>query len=353
MRLVNRYLLGEMVGPALAALLAFVVLITGHLLFTVVDVLAGKGIHLWDVLRFVACKAPEAAVLALPVAAMLGCALGLNRLAADGELVPMLGAGLSGYRLMIPSLCLGAAATVLSVAIKEFVVPWAGLEADRFYRQAIMRQKTLAFKPNTFLEAGGRWRLLPREVDDAHDRLRDLWVFMERAGQFPLLFHAQVAQFSDDYLTASEVTYHDFTFPDTITWGSGSLSINLSRLPSGVSAADTLPGRSLRRLLHERAALRGGDPGGRREYDQEIHGRLSVALACVVFALLAVPISLRFGRGQSLAGVLATLVLAFAYFVVMLGLRLWGANGTLPVPVAAWTQDVALATWALLAVRRL
>jgi lipopolysaccharide export system permease protein len=110
--------------------------------------------------------------------------------------------------------------------------------------------------------------------------------------------------------------------------------------------------RSLGRLLELRRQVAAGGPLSTREYDLEIHGRLSLIFACLVFSLLAAPVALRFGRGQSLAGILATLVVAFVYYVVMMGMRVLGGNGVLPVPVAAWAENVVVLGLSLWGMRR-
>lgn len=353
MRLVDRYLLREMTGPAIAALLGFVVLITGHVLFTVVDVIAGKGVRVESILEFAALNAPAAAVLAMPVATLLGCALALNRLASENEVTPLLAGGISGYRLMAAAVTLGVLATVCSLAIKEIAVPRADQRAQKLYREMLLRQKTLAFKPERFLDTGDRWIFIAHDVDRDNEILHGLRVFMRRPDQFPYLVRAKTARFSDRMLHAPQVRFYAFDFPASLDSGVADLVIDLGEIAGVVGGGQTMQNKSVRQLLAERAQRGEGDERARREYALEIHGRLSQIAACLVFSLLAAPIALRFGRAQSLAGVLATLVVAFVYFVVMLGLRILGGNGSLPVVVAAWSQNVVLVAVALIAMRRL
>lgn len=353
MRIIDRYLLREMAGPAMAALLGFVVLITGHVLFTVVDVIAGKGVRLESILEFAVLKAPDAVVLALPVATLLGCSLALNRLASDNELVPLLAGGVSGYRLMAPAMMLGLAATLCSFAFKEVMVPAADRQAQKLYREMLLRQKTLAFKPERFLDTEGRWIFIAHEVDTDNDILHGLRAFMRRPGEFPYIIRAQTAQFAGRAMFAPRIRFYAFTFPDVLDAGTADLKIDLGELSGVVTGGGLLENKSIRQIAKERAERRAGARGPTREYDLEIHGRLSLIAACFVFSLLAAPVALRFGRGQSLAGVLATLVVGFAYFVVMLGLRILGQNGTLPVLVATWSHNVVLVALAFIAMRRL
>jgi hypothetical protein len=108
MRIADRYLLGEALGPFLVALGAFIVLITGHMLFQVVEVIVEHGVPLPSVLRFVALQVPNAAVMALPVSVLMGCSLAVNRLASDHEIVAMRSGGMSFARMMAPMWAPGA-----------------------------------------------------------------------------------------------------------------------------------------------------------------------------------------------------------------------------------------------------
>ncbi len=352
MKIIDRYILGEMVGPALAALAAFVVLITGHVLYTVVDVVAGKGVPLASIVKFAALKAPDAAILAMPVAALLGCSLALNRLASDHELIPMLTSGVSGVRLMAPALALGFVATCASFALKEYAVPRADQEAQRLMSSILVQQKTLAFKPGQFVEAGNQWIFVARDVDNDRDTLEGLLGFMKRADQPPWVVYAPEARFSGRRLVANNARFNGITWPGSLDSLSGDLDVDLTEVSAASFSGERMENRSLGRLLELRRQVAAGGPLSTREYDLEIHGRLSLIFACLVFSLLAAPVALRFGRGQSLAGILATLVVAFVYYVVMMGMRVLGGNGVLPVPVAAWAENVVVLGLSLWGMRR-
>lgn len=353
MKLIDRYLVGEMVGPAFAALLSFVVLLTGHVLFQIVDDIAGKGIRLDNIARFAALKTPDAAVFALPAATMLGCALALNRLASDNEIVPLLAGGVGGVRLMGAAMAVGVMATLLSFGLKEYVVPIADQRAEELKREMLLRQKTLVFKPGKFVDTGGNWVFITQGVDQGTDTLFGLRALMRRPGEMPLVYYARQGRFQDNTLWLQDVLALQFAFPSDVSRvTSPEGRIHLEQVSFGSFSGQTDSNESLRALLDRRAQLRTGPAGSTRRLDLEINTRLANATACFVFALLAAPIAMRFGRGQSLAGVLVTLVVGFAYFLIGLGLRLLGGNGTLPVSVAAWAQNALLAVAAVMAMRR-
>jgi lipopolysaccharide export LptBFGC system permease protein LptF len=139
-----------------------------------------------------------------------------------------------------------------------------------------------------------------------------------------------------------------------LTWGdSESIDIDLTQVGSSASSySEGLQDASLSELRQkwQFSAANDHSPILSRPYAMEYHSRLAMAFACVVFALLAGPVTLRFGRGQSLVGVLLTILVIFVFYVIMLWMRMLGNSGRLPVLVAAWGENaalIALALWAI------
>jgi lipopolysaccharide export LptBFGC system permease protein LptF len=84
--------------------------------------------------------------------------------------------------------------------------------------------------------------------------------------------------------------------------------------------------------------------GGRAiSYELSFHRKLAAPFACLAFALLAGPMTLRFHRGGSLVGVLLTFVVVLLYFILMLWFQTLGQQAILPPIVAAWGPNGLLA----------
>lgn len=119
----DRHLATAVVGMSLLALLALA-LIAG--LTTVIDQLGdvGKGrFGIADAVRVALLTLPSAVYELFPMAVLLGSLLGLGALAANGELVAMRAAGWSVARMARAVALAGLAASVLVIALGEWVVP--------------------------------------------------------------------------------------------------------------------------------------------------------------------------------------------------------------------------------------
>jgi LPS export ABC transporter permease LptF len=341
---VDRYLLSEMTTPFLVGLATFVVMITGHMLFTIVDQIVEHGVGAPRILDFVALQVPYALLLSLPAAALLASSLGLNRLASENELTAMRAGGVGVGRLLRPTLILGFSASLLAVVLAQFLVPWSNHRSQTLLQQMVAQRPALAFRPGKFTNTGAGLDFFAESVDRERGLLRNLYIFQRPAGQAPLLLVAPEAHFAERALTVGPAQFYMLTPGGALTFGSNAgLRVNLGQLQFLPSLTAKRPAdMSLTELLRDRARVEREHPGAGRRASTELHFRLSLAFACLVFCVLALPVTLSFGRGQSLVGVLATLVLVFVYYVIMLWLRMAAESGHLPVLLAAWLEDGVL-----------
>lgn len=351
---VDRYLLSEMAKPFLVGLATFVVMITGHMLFTVVDQIVEHGVGAPRILDFVALQVPYALLLSLPASALLASSLGLNRLAAENELTAMRAGGVGLSRLLRPALTLGLSASVVAVVLAQFVVPWANHRSQRLLQQMVAQRPALAFRPGQFTDTGAGLDFFAERVDRERGLLENLYIFQRPAGQTPLLLVAPRARFSERELSVGPAQFYMLTPGGALTFGTNEgLRVDLGELQYLPGLTSKRPAdMSMTELLRERARQEQGHPGSGRRAATELHFRLSLAFACLVFCLLALPVTLAFGRGQSLVGVLATLVVVFLYYVIMLWLRMAAEAGHLPVLLAAWLENGVLLAVAAVALWR-
>ncbi len=352
MKIVDRYILKEILGPFAVGILTFVVLITGHILFTVVQVIVEHGVSLPSVAKFLMLQVPRATVLALPISTLLACSLGLNRLASENELTAFRSGGTSLLRLVVPALVLGAGASVLGLMFSEYLVPWADREAEQMLHQIILSQRSLAFRPGKFTSTGSDLHFFVQDVDTRRDQLKGVHVFRVQPRDFPLIFKADQASFTAHGLETTEAYFYHLDKQGNLTWGPAqSVSIDLQEaLTMSPGQVETLQNMKISQLLAQARRLEKQHPGQGRRYMVELHWRLALAASCLVFALLAAPIALRFGEGQSLVGVLMTLIIAFVYYVLMLWLRMLGEGGSLPAALSGWLQNgaiVIISAWGL------
>src|SRR5512143_2412828 len=130
MRLLDRYLLRELLVPLGYCLSGFLVLWVVQDLITELTTLQNSKMLPLDILEYYLVKAPEFVVLILPMALLLAMLYTLTNLARHHEITAIRAAGVSLWRLCFPYLAVGFTLALISFALNELCVPNSGEAAE-------------------------------------------------------------------------------------------------------------------------------------------------------------------------------------------------------------------------------
>jgi lipopolysaccharide export system permease protein len=108
---------------------------------------------------------------------------------------------------------------------------------------------------------------------------------------------------------------------------------------------------SLREIL-EYERLHPGNHSKRAMLDTKFHGRLAAAWTCLVVVLIALPFGAASGRRNVFVGVASSIVICFAYFVLLQLTLALGTGGWVIPWVAAWSPNAFFALTGLLLTAR-
>ena len=92
-RLLDRYVLREVVPPFLLGLLLVTFVLLMNQVLLLADLFIDKGVPWFEALRLLGLLVPSILVFALPMAVLMGVVGGLARLSADSEIVALRSAG--------------------------------------------------------------------------------------------------------------------------------------------------------------------------------------------------------------------------------------------------------------------
>src|SRR5579871_990428 len=123
MRLMDRYLLREMVVPFLIGQAAIVLMLTGTVLYNNADVLLVNQVPWQFVARMVIFFLPFLIHMTMPVAMAVAASLAVSRLGRDSEITVLRAAGISLVRIFLPIFMTGLLVSVGDFYFGEWVVP--------------------------------------------------------------------------------------------------------------------------------------------------------------------------------------------------------------------------------------
>lgn len=349
MRISDRYVFAELILPFFIGTLAVLMMLVGNTLFQYLAQMLRERWPLGFVVRALVLNIPTVLVLTLPVATALAASLATNRMARDLEITVLRGAGASLRRVFTPILVFGALVSVADLYISDRVVPWAwreqqnietllySLPKDPVQGNVTLKLDNYAFYFDTAQRAEGNRLVLTRVI---------LLRYPERPGEYPDITTAESATYAAGVWKLQKVVVHHYNPDGTTHWDARAenatlhLRVNFSQALSPLRE-DQLANVAFAELT-ERAqtARRLGQTRDARSYEVERWFKLSIPAMCLVFALCAPPLALRFSRAGSFTGVLLSIIVVFVAWNTLLLMKYVGLGGLLPPMVAAWTTNV-------------
>jgi len=128
MKLIERYLFRQLLGPTLAAVgaLAGVAILSSSLGRLELIVEYGQSAAVFG--RITALAIPSLLTLILPIAVFVASLVTLNRLHTEQEIVVCFASGMSQWRVISPAIRLAAIAALIMLTLNLFATPWAARE---------------------------------------------------------------------------------------------------------------------------------------------------------------------------------------------------------------------------------
>ncbi|MEK7707770.1 MAG: LptF/LptG family permease [Verrucomicrobiota bacterium] len=360
MRLLDRYLLRELLVPLAYCLGGFLVFWIAFDLFNELDTLQANRLRSGDILEYYLVKTPEFLVVVLPIALLLALLYSLSNHARHHEITAIRAAGVSLWRLAFPYFCVGFLASLVLFTFNELWVPSSAERAEQIKRRRLERQtnpveqrqvRDLAFQNARdgrtwhigVYDPGTSAMLRPEVIWTLPDGSQR-WLYAERAGRVSGVW---------TFFNAREYRDGARTNPALVP----SLQTNVLARPQFTETPDEIRSEmNISRRLGGRGERNADVPlaeildflrfhpkpsqADRNWLYTKLHGRLAAPWTCVVVVLIALPFGAAAGRRNVFVGVASSIVICFGYFILaQLGIAL-GTGGYLPAWLAGWFPNL-------------
>ncbi|MGH9716027.1 MAG: LPS export ABC transporter permease LptF [Candidatus Acidiferrales bacterium] len=356
MRLIDRYICREVVSHAALGLAVFTFVFFIPQLVRFMELFVGHSGGAHNIILLFLCTLPPVFAVTLPMAVLVGVLIGLGRLSADSEIVALHACGISLRRLLVPIGSVALVACFANLAITFWLSPAALRTVRRIEGQILVSQAPFAVEPRVFDERLPHVVLYVQDVAAAATHWRGVFL-ADSAGQGTSITTAQSASIVrgpgdqlDIHLGQGSTHEYNPRHPDrynVTTFGDSDLALDISHI--------ALPRKLVSLPVSEQraSALLSNDGPNALQARVEFQRRIAFPVACLVFALIGVPIGVRPRRGGRAAGLILTLVLIGGYyFLFVYGAHL-AAQGQINVWVGVWAANIVMAGIGLLLFRRI
>lgn len=150
MKILNKYILKSFLAPFLATFFIILFVLIMQALWLQFDKIAGKGISLLVIVKFLGYIALMMVPTALPIAILLSSIMALGNLAENYEFAAIKSAGISLQRFISPLVILMVVMSALNFLFLNYVFPYASLKSKNLIYNMKMKEPGLALVAGTF-----------------------------------------------------------------------------------------------------------------------------------------------------------------------------------------------------------
>jgi len=346
-RILTAYMFKEILFPFLLLLVILTfVLLMGRIL-QLMDLMINKGIGLMTIAHLILFLMPSFFTITIPVSLLIAVLTGMGRLSRDSEIAAMKSAGVGIYQLMPPVAALSIITFVITALMAVFFSP-LGNSATRLLLFDIVTQKAgIGIKEKVFNDDFPGIVLYANAIPIDGKHMEGIFISDNRIASDPITIVAKRGylvtnpESSELFLHLEEGSTHTagpaLETYKKMDFSSYDISLNLSRTHPETKHIEQKDSKEM--TLQE--LLRGVDSpetGGRqqREYRIELHKKITLPLSCIVFGLLALPLSLVRHRTAKSWGFVLGLAIAVIYYVIQLLGQALGETGKIPPFIGMW-----------------
>jgi LPS export ABC transporter permease LptG/LPS export ABC transporter permease LptF len=362
MRILTRYILREVTSHALLGGALFTFIIFTRDLGKILEFVVRDSASFTDVARIIAYTLPNALIVTIPMAVLVGILLGLSRLAADSEITAMRASGVGAIDFVRIVSIVSAVALVLGLFNSLYLAPRAAANLITLGESLKTSQASFEVQPRVFYEEFKNRVLYIQDVSPAAGAA--LWHHV---------FLADLTEPADPHITTAEQAIVVSGTPDTAdaqtirlhllsggqhdtaandpnqynitTFTSTDIPIeteapedtHLGRINTPIQAL-TLP--ELWRRGKSASATNGHEAS---IYRIEFNKRFSYPFACLVLMLVGVPLGISSKRGGKSTGFVLTIILVFIYYFLSSVGTAFAQSGKLSPFIGVWGANLLFA----------
>ena len=356
MRILTRYILREVTAHALIGAAIFTFVLFTRDLGRILELVVRASAPLPNVAEIFFYTVPLALTYTLPMSVLVGILIGLSRLAADSEITAMRASGMGVWTFLRILSIFVLAGWMLALLNGIYIAPRSQAALGHLEDKLKGSQVSFEIQPRVFYEGFPKIVLYVQDVKSAQGAAVWKGVFMADLTdatdpKITLAKEGIVVSEGPDRLhlhlvdgSAHETDPKDPSHYQISTFEQTDIPIEL---PSTENKGDeSLPAGLMDTWALQEKARR-VDPVSARWYLIEFHRRFSLPTACLVLALVGIPLGLSSKKSGKSGGFVLTILLVFAYYVVsLIGVSL-ARQGKVSPWFGAWLADLVFLALAL------
>jgi lipopolysaccharide export system permease protein len=344
-RIIQRYLIKEVLSPFVLGLLAFTTIVfSGRLLF-ITRLILVKGIGFREILKSALYLFPYLLVFTLPMAATVGIILALMRLSVDHEMMALKTAGLSYGRLLTPILGFSLLVALMTLLLTTYGSPWGQKSTRELLAEVVKKRADLGLQEQTFNTDFKDLTLFVNRVLPQGGKLEGIFIHDWRESENPQTIFAKNGQINYDPAQGAMILR--LSQGQVIRWGAElgnqqTVEFKSYELPLQLFGSQEQISERELSIREIQKGITAEVPGSKRAVRLvvELHQRLALPIGAFLLCLLAMPLGLSPRVHGRTWGLIVGLLTFLIYYIVFTASWRLAFSNTLNPALAPYLADL-------------
>jgi LPS export ABC transporter permease LptG/LPS export ABC transporter permease LptF len=350
MRILTRYILGEVVSHALIGAAVFTFVLFTRDLGRILELVVRNSAPLPSVAEVFFFTVPVALTYTIPMGVLVGILIGLSRLAADSEITAMRASGLGVWTFLRVISIFVVIAWLLALGNSVYLAPRSLAALGQLENNLKSSQASFEVQPRVFYEGFPKIILYVQDVKAMSGGALWKGVFLAdlsdpAAPRISLARQGLLVSQGTDRLDLHLIDGSTHEIPDPKNPDQYQIStFQTTDIPLQIPAAQNSQEHEPTSLSEVKfddllRSARSGDATNRRWNLIEYNRRLALPTACIVLALVGIPLGLSSKKGGKSSGFVLTILLVFVYYSISLIGVSFAKQGHLSPAAGVWLAD--------------
>jgi len=344
MKILDRYLLKELIGPFFLGVGGFILFMVAHILFLLTDIIVNKRVPFGVVAQMMILRMPAILILTFPVGMLFGTVLAINRLVADNEITSLCTSGISFSRIVLPYAIVGLILSIVTFVSNEKIVPWTTHKSENIVRRMILKQQAPVIDANVFQRGPNNQMFYVGVVDHKAHILRNVIIFELGDGYFPKVTIAKEATWDSKYWYLRDGVVNQYDDNGMLSWEAKfqQLKVLVNVDVENFFAGQKTPQEMTTKELSEQIKRFSRSGQNVKDFVVDFHMKFSLPLANLIVVLIGAPLCLKGPKSGKMIGIAYGFGVIFLYYNLMSIGRAFAINGLIPPVLGAWLPDIVV-----------
>ncbi len=358
MRILRNYIIKELIPPLIFGLAIFTFILLMDRIFDMANLIITKGVSSNTVVHLLIYTLPFSITLSIPMALLMATLIGFGRLSQDNEITAMKASGISTYRIMLVPLFFALAFSIFMMFFNDFVVPGSNYAFKKLYFNIIYKNPAIKLEEHTFIDLNNH-RLYIEKIDSKNSNLQNVIIYKTDEDILITASKGKAESNKDGIsLQLENGTIHTVDPKNPLQYNKVSFNnYNISLNINGENSEKRIKQKGIREMnkkeLKEEIKNFKKKNINTNSLLVELYLRTVIPFACLSFVLIATPLGIKTQRGSKSIGLGLSLILIFAYYLLLLFGITIGEKGWIPPLIATWIPNIFVGICGIIFMQRI